>query len=124
MLQGMHWCLLIGTTAAFLLRSSRAFFSASSISMSAAKLPADAGKNKHHLTMIERFKSPPHSYAAAPTERVVICGGGIIGASIAYQLSLRGYKPVIVERSEIAAAASGKSGGFLGRYVASPTCFV
>jgi glycine/D-amino acid oxidase-like deaminating enzyme len=45
--------------------------------------------------------------------RVVICGGGVIGACIAYFLSRRGAEPVVVERTAIACAASGKSGGFL-----------
>jgi glycine/D-amino acid oxidase-like deaminating enzyme len=45
--------------------------------------------------------------------RVVICGGGVIGASIAYFLSRRGVRPIVVERTGIACAASGKSGGFL-----------
>ena len=45
--------------------------------------------------------------------RVVICGGGVIGTSIAYFLSLRGVEVVVVERTGIANAASGKSGGFL-----------
>jgi glycine/D-amino acid oxidase-like deaminating enzyme len=45
--------------------------------------------------------------------QVVICGGGVIGAAIAYFLSRRGIKPTIVERTGIACAASGKSGGFL-----------
>jgi glycine/D-amino acid oxidase-like deaminating enzyme len=45
--------------------------------------------------------------------RVVICGGGVIGASIAYFLSRRGLAPILVERTGIACAASGKSGGFL-----------
>jgi len=45
--------------------------------------------------------------------RVVICGAGVIGASIAYHLTLRGIAPVVVERAEVACAASGKSGGFL-----------
>jgi glycine/D-amino acid oxidase-like deaminating enzyme len=48
--------------------------------------------------------------------RVVICGGGVIGASIAYFLSRRGAKPIVVERTGIACAASGKSGGFLARH--------
>ena len=75
---------------------------------------------------------------ATRSERIVICGGGIIGASILYQLSLKvgqttnrqrpdldpdpiltllsqGYKPILIERAQIAAAASGKSGGFLAR---------
>ena len=45
--------------------------------------------------------------------RVVICGGGVMGASIAYFLSLRGVEVTVVERSGVACAASGKSGGFL-----------
>jgi glycine/D-amino acid oxidase-like deaminating enzyme len=45
--------------------------------------------------------------------RVLICGGGVIGASIAYFLSRRGVEAVVVERAGIACAASGKSGGFL-----------
>lgn len=45
--------------------------------------------------------------------RVAICGGGAIGASIAYFLSRRGAEVVVVERAGIAHAASGKSGGFL-----------
>ena len=47
---------------------------------------------------------------------IVICGGGVIGASIAYFLSRRGVKPIVVERTGIACAASGKSGGFLARH--------
>ena len=31
--------------------------------------------------------------------RVVICGGGVIGAAIAYYLSRRGAAPVVVERT-------------------------
>lgn len=46
-------------------------------------------------------------------KRIVICGGGAIGVSLAYFLSRRGAQPVVVERHEIAGAASGKSGGFL-----------
>src|ERR1700716_2743788 len=47
------------------------------------------------------------------TMRVVICGGGVIGACTAYFLSRRGIDVLVVERTEVAAAASGKSGGFL-----------
>jgi glycine/D-amino acid oxidase-like deaminating enzyme len=43
----------------------------------------------------------------------VICGGGVIGACTAYFLSRRGIDVVVVERTEVAAAASGKAGGFL-----------
>jgi len=48
--------------------------------------------------------------------RVVICGGGVIGASIAYFLSRRGVKAIVVERTGVACAASGKAGGFLARH--------
>jgi len=45
--------------------------------------------------------------------RVLICGGGVIGACIAYFLSRRGVQAVVIERTGVACAASGKSGGFL-----------
>src|SRR5882724_4120897 len=45
--------------------------------------------------------------------RIVICGGGVIGACTAYFLSRRGIDVIVVERTEVAAAASGKAGGFL-----------
>src|SRR3954467_11173539 len=45
--------------------------------------------------------------------RVVICGGGVFGACPAYFLSQRGIDVTVVERTEVAAAASGKAGGFL-----------
>ena len=45
--------------------------------------------------------------------KVLVCGGGVIGASIAYCLSRRGAKVTVVERTGIACAASGKSGCFL-----------
>ena len=45
--------------------------------------------------------------------RVLICGGGIIGASIAYFLTQRGVASTVIERSGLACAASGKGGGFI-----------
>ena len=44
---------------------------------------------------------------------VIICGGGVIGASIAYFLSLRKIATTLIERTGVANGASGKSGGFL-----------
>src|SRR5688572_25835707 len=44
---------------------------------------------------------------------VVICGGGVIGACTAYFLARRGIDVTLVERTEVACAASGKAGGFL-----------
>ena len=45
--------------------------------------------------------------------RIVICGGGAIGAAIAYFTSRRGGRSTVIERHEVGGAASGKSGGFL-----------
>ena len=45
--------------------------------------------------------------------KVVVCGGGAIGTSIAFFLARRGADVTLIERSAIACAASGKSGGFL-----------
>jgi glycine/D-amino acid oxidase-like deaminating enzyme len=44
---------------------------------------------------------------------VVVCGAGVIGASVSYFLARRGVGVTVVERSGVACAASGKSGGFL-----------
>jgi glycine/D-amino acid oxidase-like deaminating enzyme len=45
--------------------------------------------------------------------RVIICGGGVIGACAAYFLSARGIDATVIERTDVACGASGKSGGFL-----------
>jgi glycine/D-amino acid oxidase-like deaminating enzyme len=45
--------------------------------------------------------------------RVVICGGGAIGAAAAWFLARAGITPVVIERAAVACGASGKSGGFL-----------
>jgi glycine/D-amino acid oxidase-like deaminating enzyme len=48
--------------------------------------------------------------------KTIILGGGIHGVSIAYYLATKfQIKTTIVEQTRIAAAASGKSGGFLAR---------
>ena len=49
----------------------------------------------------------------SPKRVVVICGGGAIGAAIAYFTSRRGARSTVIERHVVAGAASGKSGGFL-----------
>ena len=41
--------------------------------------------------------------------RVIICGGGVIGACTAYFLRRHGIEVIVVERTEVAAAASGKA---------------
>ena len=44
---------------------------------------------------------------------VVICGGGVIGAAIAYYLGKRGVAAVIVEADGVASGASGAAAGLL-----------
>ena len=49
----------------------------------------------------------------SPPRHVVVGGAGVIGAAVAYFLSLRGVRVTVVERTGVACAASGKSGGFI-----------
>ena len=51
--------------------------------------------------------------ARSAPRHVVVCGAGVMGASVAYFLARRGVAVTVVERSGVACAASGKSGGFL-----------
>jgi glycine/D-amino acid oxidase-like deaminating enzyme len=44
---------------------------------------------------------------------VIVCGAGVVGASVAYFLARRGVGVTVIDRSGVACAASGKSGGFL-----------
>ena len=44
--------------------------------------------------------------------RVLICGGGVIGAAIAYFLSRRGAQAIVIERTEVACAASASRAAF------------
>jgi glycine/D-amino acid oxidase-like deaminating enzyme len=44
---------------------------------------------------------------------IVICGAGVVGASIAYHLALRGMTPLVVERERVAYGASGTAAGLL-----------
>ncbi|MCF3933133.1 FAD-binding oxidoreductase [Acuticoccus sp. M5D2P5] len=47
--------------------------------------------------------------------KVVVCGAGAIGAASAFYLTRAGVEVVLVERTGVACAASGKAGGFLAR---------
>src|SRR5213594_342839 len=49
----------------------------------------------------------------SPPRHVIVCGAGVVGASVAYFLARRGVAVTVVERAGVACAASGKSGGFL-----------
>jgi glycine/D-amino acid oxidase-like deaminating enzyme len=50
-----------------------------------------------------------HNDFAEKQMRVVICGGGVIGACTAYFLARRGVEVIVVERTQVACAASGKA---------------
>lgn len=55
------------------------------------------------------------------SKHIVVIGGGITGAAIAYDLSLRGFKVTLIERGSIGAGTSGRTHGLLHsgcRYVA------
>jgi sarcosine oxidase subunit beta len=47
------------------------------------------------------------------TADAIIVGGGIHGASLAFQLSLRGLKSLVIERRFLAAEATGRSSGLV-----------
>ena len=49
----------------------------------------------------------------ASLRHVIVCGAGVMGAATAYYLTRRGVRVTLVERTGVACAASGKSGGFL-----------
>ncbi len=49
----------------------------------------------------------------AHTADVIIIGGGVHGASLAFHLARRGVKPVVLERKFVAAGATGRSSGLV-----------
>ena len=49
----------------------------------------------------------------------MVIGGGLSGASISYHLALRGHRVVLLERGELASAASGASTGWATVHFAS-----
>jgi glycine/D-amino acid oxidase-like deaminating enzyme len=67
------------------------------------------------LAVLIALSTLSNSLAMATKQRVVVLGGGIHGVSTAYQLALKGVPSLIIEKTSIAAAASGKAGGFLAR---------
>jgi glycine/D-amino acid oxidase-like deaminating enzyme len=49
----------------------------------------------------------------ASPRHVIVCGAGVMGAAVAYYLTRRDVAVTVVERTGVACAASGKSGGFI-----------
>ena len=47
------------------------------------------------------------------TADVIVIGAGVQGASLAFHLARRGVRPIVVERSTIAAGATGRSSGLV-----------
>jgi len=62
-------------------------------------------------------RRPSHTIMSADDSEapIVIAGAGLHGAALAYYLTLRGEKPLLIDKHSVAAAASGKGGGFLAR---------
>ena len=60
-----------------------------------------------HTTFKQRVAAFAECATTSMPDQVVICGGGIIGVATAYYLTLQGVKPIVVEKSSIACAASG-----------------
>jgi glycine oxidase len=61
--------------------------------------------------------SLPHHPTAAPAPDVLVVGGGIIGASTTYALTLGGARVLVLERDQLAAGASGVAAGMLAPQV-------
>lgn len=104
--------------------SARAAFLAcpSAVAQGAKGAPAPAaraaeawGGRRRAATRTSRRATEASAAAAGRVGRLVILGAGLQGAALAYYATLRGLKPLVVERKEVAAAASGKGGGFLAR---------
>ncbi|GAX73930.1 hypothetical protein CEUSTIGMA_g1380.t1 [Chlamydomonas eustigma] len=68
-------------------------------------------RHQDRLSSIKAMDQEP--IGVQGSKRIVVIGGGIIGSSIAYYLSERGAKVTVLERECLAAAASGRAGGFL-----------
>jgi glycine/D-amino acid oxidase-like deaminating enzyme len=51
--------------------------------------------------------------AGSAEPRIVICGAGAIGSSVAFFLARRGARSLVVDRARPGAAASGRAAGFL-----------
>jgi len=68
------------------------------------------------LSLARQIAAMARPQGLPKTSKVCILGGGLQGCASAYYLKQRGFEDVtIVERTKIAAAASGKGGGFLAR---------
>jgi glycine/D-amino acid oxidase-like deaminating enzyme len=60
---------------------------------------------------------------SAKSDRVVICGAGIIGASIAYHLARRGANVTVLEKQRPGAGATAKSFAWLNSFSKTPRSY-
>lgn len=70
-------------------------------------------QRRHFLKCLAGFAGvavlPNSAFAVAPSERIVIVGGGILGASLAHHLSRRGAHVTLLEKEAPSAGATGRS---------------
>jgi sarcosine oxidase subunit beta len=89
-----------------------------------ASLDPEALPVDHGVPVPSLPPAPPPGPSGPVPERadVVIVGGGILGLSLAHQLTLRGVRDVVVlERSYLNAGASGRNGGGVRAQWSTPT---
>ncbi len=63
--------------------------------------------------MISAIYKPKINFVSKQYNEIIIIGGGIAGASIAYQLSLQNKKHIVLEKDKIASKASGNPAGII-----------
>ncbi len=80
-----------------------------------------AALNEHFLSIFKGLRPVDHDcFSCGSGMKVVVCGGGVVGCSIAYFLAKRGVACSVVERCGIACAASGKAGACVS--ASDPVC--
>ncbi|CAA9578516.1 MAG: FAD dependent oxidoreductase [uncultured Thermomicrobiales bacterium] len=68
-----------------------------------------------------RFETTPGGYGDLPRSAdVVVIGGGVTGASTAFQLAKRGVGVTLLEQRELGAGATGKSGALVRAHYTNP----
>ena len=92
--------------------------SASLVARTSLRIPGRRGTTPTHRRSIITMRATTteeEEGADIKKPTVLIAGAGVIGASIAYHLALRGVKATLYDQVGPGCAASGKAGGFLGK---------